>query len=346
MKAMVLAAGMGKRLRPLTVYWAKPALPFLGRPLIEYTFEILGRAGIREVVVNLHHGSDTIVQALRSAEEFRIHYSREDEILGTGGGLKKAEPFLSDGTFVLINGDTFVDVDLEEMVSWHREHGGEATLLLRPKPTGSSYTSIGLDAHARLHSLGEEVAEPYMFAGVWVLEPSILSRIPADRFSRLEVELIPRLLQEGTAIGFPKEIPWFDIGTPRRYLKACLQTARHGILRDLWKVDRFQAGQNADTVVVAGPGTTTEADVRFVGESVLGSQCRLGRGATVHRSVLWERVTLGEGAVVRHSILAEGVSIPAGRHIENKVVVKDRGKTSEIRTSELEKDQIVARIKR
>ncbi len=346
MKAMVLAAGLGKRLRPLTVCWAKPALSFLGRPLIEYTFEILGRAGIREIVVNLHHRPETIVQALSSAEEFHIHFSKEDEILGTGGGLKQASSFLDDGTFVLMNGDTFVDVDLEEMVRWHRERGGEATLLLRPKPTGSNYTSFGLDACARLNTMGEEVAEPYMFAGVWVLEPAVLSRIPADRFSRLEVELIPRLLRDRSSFGFVKEIPWFDIGTPHRYLKACLQTARHGILRDLWKVERFRATQNADTVVLAGSGTRAEPDVRFIGESVLGSQCCLGRGATVHRSVLWDRVSLGEGAVVRHSILAEGVSIPAGRHIENKVVVKESGKKGEFRTSELDEDHVVARIKR
>lgn len=346
MKAMVLAAGLGKRLRPLTVYWAKPALTFLGRPLIEYTLEILGRAGIREIVVNLHHRPDTIVQALDRAKEFRIHFSKEDEILGTGGGLKLASSFLKDGTFVLINGDTFVDVDLAEMVAWHRERGSEATLLLRPKPTGSSYTSFGLDAHARLSTMGEEVPVPYMFAGVWVLEPSVLSRIPADRFSRLEVELIPQLLKERAAFGFAKEVHWFDIGTPRRYLKACLQTARHGILRDLWKVERVPTAQNNDTVVLAGSDTTTGSDVRFIGESVLGSQCCLGHGATVHRSVLWDRVSLGEGAVVRHSILAEGVSIPAGRHIENKVVVKEIGKTGEFRTSELDKDHVVARIKR
>jgi NDP-sugar pyrophosphorylase family protein len=300
MKAMVLAAGLGERLRPLTVYWAKPALSFLGRPLIEYTLEILGRAGIREVVVNLHHRPETIVQALSSAKDFR----------------------------------------------WHRERGGEATLLLRSKPTGSSYTSFGLDTRARLSSMGEEVMDPYMFAGVWVLEPAVLNRVPSDRFCRLEVELIPQLLREGSAFGFVKEAPWFDIGTPRRYLKACLQTASHGVLRDLWKVERLRVAQNADTIVLTGSGTTTEPDVRFVGESVLGSQCRLGRGATVHRSVLWDRVSLGEGAVVRHSILAEGVSIPAGRHIENKVVVKESGKTGEFRTSELDEDHVVARIKR
>jgi NDP-sugar pyrophosphorylase family protein len=126
MKAMVLAAGYGKRLRPLTVYRAKPALPLLGTPLVEYTLAMLARAGVRELVVNLHYLPETIRSALqgRKADELRIHYSYEPSILGTAGGLKQAEPILDDGTFLLVNGDTLLDSDLAEPVEFHRARGG------------------------------------------------------------------------------------------------------------------------------------------------------------------------------------------------------------------------------
>ena len=134
MKAMVLAAGLGLRLRPLTVYWAKPALPVLGRPIVDYTMNLLQKADIREVVVNLHHRPDSITKALEEASDrgLRVQLSEESEILGTAGGLKKAESFLRKETFVLINGDTLVDVDISDLLRFHATRGGEATMLLRP----------------------------------------------------------------------------------------------------------------------------------------------------------------------------------------------------------------------
>jgi NDP-sugar pyrophosphorylase family protein len=309
---------------------------------------LLARGGVREVVVNLHHIPASIKRVVsESAHGLSIRYSEEVEILGTAGGLKKVESFLSDGVFVLTNGDTLVDVDIAEMLAWHRSHRGEATLLLRSKPAGSDYTGIEIDESSRITSMGGEPSSPLMFAGLWVLEPSVLVRIPTGRFCGLEVDLLPALMREGKAYGFVKDVPWFDVGTPRRYLNACLETARHGILRELWRAELLpQEGESSrDVFVAAGGGLEMDPGAHFAGDNVLGSNCKLGHDARVQRSVLWDDVMVGEGAVVRNSIIATGVRLAPGSHTHNKIVLDVGRMCKEVRTSERTDDHVVAEIK-
>lgn len=348
MKAMLLAAGIGRRLRPLTVCWPKPALPILGRPLITYTLALLERAGIRDFVVNLHHRPEDIKRVLSGAAgDLRLFYSEEGEILGTAGGLKNVEPLLNEETFVLANADTLVDVDVAEMVRWHRTRGGEATLLLRPLPTGGVYTPVGIDEDAHIVTMGAESSHPLMFAGVWVLEPSTLERIPARRSCGLEVALLPALIKERKAFGFVKDTPWFDIGTPRRYLGACLGTMRKRLFQELWQAIEIAPcrGDSSDRRVVAGPGTLIDSNAVFLGDSVLGSNCHIDPHAKVQRSVLWDGVRVGEHAVVRNSIITTGVHLEAGSHTENKVVLSAERACPGIRAREMLEDLVVAEIK-
>jgi NDP-sugar pyrophosphorylase family protein len=348
MKAMVLAAGLGRRLRPLTVCWAKPTLPILGRPLIEYSLALLERADVQDVIVNLHHKPESIKEvSLASARGLNLHFSEEPSILGTAGGLKKVEPLLRDETFVLLNGDTLVDVDLTEMIRWHRDYGGEATLLLRPKPAGSDYTAIGLDEGARIVSMGGEPSRPLMFAGVWVLEPRVLERIPPERFCGLETELLPSLITEGRAFGYVEDAAWFDIGTPRRYLKACLETARRGIFREMWQAEVLSSIENSsDVIVAAGPGTKIDSRAHFTGDVVLGADCKIQSSALIQKSLLWDGVGVGRGAVVRNSIVAAEVQLAPGSQTENKIVLNAEKMCQEFRAREVTEGHVVAEIKR
>jgi len=144
MKAMVLAAGLGLRMRPLTLLRAKPALPVLDRPLMQFTLERLARAGVRDVVVNLHHLPESVVEALGPGRRYglRIHYSREPEILGTGGGPRAVRDFFGREPFLLVNGDVFFDFDLRALVARHLASGAVATLALRPQPDARSYSPV------------------------------------------------------------------------------------------------------------------------------------------------------------------------------------------------------------
>jgi len=155
MKAMVLAAGLGLRMRPLTLLRAKPVLPVLDRPLIAFTLERLARAGVREAVVNLHHLPETVRAALGSGRRFglRILYVHEPEILGTGGGPRAVRECLGRGEVLLVNGDMYFDFDLRELVARHRRSGAAATLALRRHPEPGAYSTVVTDRRGRILSI-------------------------------------------------------------------------------------------------------------------------------------------------------------------------------------------------
>ncbi|HEX9724696.1 MAG TPA: NDP-sugar synthase [Vicinamibacteria bacterium] len=355
LRAMVLAAGEGRRLRPLTVFRAKPAIPLLGGSPIECAMDLLRRAHVSDVVVNLHHNPETVEETLAKTDwgrDFALHYSREVEILGTAGGLKQAEQWLSEGTFLLLNGDTVLDTDVTALVDWHRARAAEATLLLRPKPPGTGYTELSLAEDGRIVLIGKgEVSPALMFAGLWVLEPTIFQRLTAGRFARLEVDLLPKLILEGTVFGFVAELPWFDIGTPEAYLRACEEMARSGVFRTTWRAEVVESLPNSPpgSLVLAGPNTSIDPEARFTGTSILGANCRVERGAHLRRAVLWDHVTVGDSALVRDSVIASDVSLAPASRTVNKLVARlrrgIRDDRSSIRAREIAGDCVVAPIK-
>ena len=153
MKAMVLAAGQGTRLRPLTDHTPKALIPVAGRPMIEYSLLLLRHYGIRDIIINLHHLGDQIESYLGTGKQWglEITYSKELELLDTGGGLLKAKPFLQEGTFIVINTDVLIDLSLSDLLAFHEKNRAVATLVLRPDPLADQYGSMYFSRHrARL----------------------------------------------------------------------------------------------------------------------------------------------------------------------------------------------------
>jgi len=215
MKAMILAAGLGTRLRPLTETVPKPLVEVAGRPLIEYGLRQLRAADVREVVVNLHHLGAQVRAALGDGARFgvRLRYSEEIELLDTGGGVYQARAWLDEPFFVL-NSDSIHDVPLRELARFHRETGGIATFVLRHDPEAERYGLLHVDARHRLRRFrGEprDVAEPLtalMYAGVMVWEPRVFAHMRAGAFS-LTRDLVPWLMRAGEAIhGFVYDGYW------------------------------------------------------------------------------------------------------------------------------------------
>lgn len=228
MKAMILAAGLGTRLRPLTDSLPKPLLPIAGRPLIVWNLLLLRRHGITEVIVNLHHLGHLIEQALGDGSQWRmtIAYSKEPVLLGTGGGLKQAEPFFDGEPFVVLNGDTLFDLDLGELAAVHRQSRALATMALREDPEPERWGAVELDAAGhvlRINGRGRETGKPgdkRMFAGVHVMHPRLLADVPAGRESSI-IEAYVRAIQAGEIVaGYDLAGYWSDIGTPERYEEA------------------------------------------------------------------------------------------------------------------------------
>jgi len=223
-RAMVLAAGRGRRLAPLTDRIPKPLVPVAGRPLIEHIINFLRAGGIEEVVVNLHHLGHLIVEALGDGSRLgvRLHYSWEDPILDTGGGIKRAEPLLRDEPFIVMNGDSLLELAVGEVVAFHAARGGIATIAVRPDPDAARYGLIELDADDRVRRVtGQPVQEPpaplrpFMFPGVHVLEPAVFEWMAPDVAFGIMRETYPRLIAAGEPVyGFVTHARWINIDTP------------------------------------------------------------------------------------------------------------------------------------
>ena len=230
MRAMILAAGLGTRLRPLTETTPKPLLPIAGRPILVWNLLLLKRHGITDVIVNLHHLGEQIVQAIGDGSRLglRVAYSHEPEIQGTGGGIRQAAPFLKDGPFLVLNGDTLSACDLTGLIAAHRVGRALATLALREDPEATRWGSVTVDAGARILQINgkpplapqaKPLPTPCMFAGIHVLEPAILDAIPPGPGSIIDV--YHRLLGKGLVLrGWRMNGYWSDIGTRERYEQA------------------------------------------------------------------------------------------------------------------------------
>ncbi len=323
---MILAAGLGTRLLPLTREIAKPAIPFANRPLIHYCLEWLGENGIDMVVINLHHQPQSIVSVIEERSwPFEIHFSHEPSILGTAGGLKKAERFLKDGTFVIVNSDCLFEVELAAPVAYHEEKGALATMVLKEKPPKDPYGTVRTDKAGRIIGIeGPDMRKGqgrgYTFTGIHIFEPEILRWIPPDRSTEMSHMVYPRLIQERRgAWGFLTNAFWAEVGRHETYLEAHRQfLVRHafGAVTE----GRLSPHVRLVPPAIVGLDCQIEDEAQIGPMAVLGPGCHIGRGAIIEDSVLWEKVTGGPGAHVRGSIIGHEVTIDPGARVEGRVV--------------------------
>ena len=231
MKAMILAAGYGTRLRPLTESLPKPLLPILGAPLIVWNLLLLRQHGLTDVIINLHHLGHLIEKELGDGSRFdmRLSYSREPVVLGTGGGMKEVEPFFGGEPFLVLNGDTVLELDCQALIRFHTERGGLATMVVRDDPDVEQWGAVEVDAQQRVVSIngqGRGPASPTrahqrrMFAGVHVVHPRVLRDMPRGQESSIIDAYIRALAQGAMILGYEMDGYWSDVGTPERYAKA------------------------------------------------------------------------------------------------------------------------------
>lgn len=223
-RAMILAAGRGTRLRPLTDTVPKPLVEVAGRRLIDYALDTVARSGIRDVVINVHHFADAVRAAVGDGGDRGLHveFSVETELLDSGGGILAARPLLGGATVVTLNADTIVDVDLGELVRWHRRRAAIATLLLREDASAADYGLIGTDDdglvvefldHRRPHRA--PALHKMMYTGVQVLEPTVYDSMPSGGAFSITRDTYPRLLAADLPVfGRRFDGRWITVGTP------------------------------------------------------------------------------------------------------------------------------------
>jgi NDP-sugar pyrophosphorylase family protein len=225
---MILAAGLGTRLRPLTNTIPKPLLPVGGTPLIVWNLLLLRRHGIREVIVNLHHLGHLIEKELGDGSTWgmQIIYSQEPTILGTGGGLKQAEEFFAGEPFLVMNGDTLCELNVADLCRFHERRNPLATMVVREDPDVDRWGALELDADQRIiriNGRGRPSHEPVvkrMFAGVHVIHPRLLRTVPVGRQSSIIDAYVGEIEQGESVYGYRLHGYWSDVGTSQRYAEA------------------------------------------------------------------------------------------------------------------------------
>jgi mannose-1-phosphate guanylyltransferase len=338
MRAVVLVGGLGTRLRPLTAHTPKQMLPIIHRPMIEHVLEHLAAHGVTEAVLSMGFKPDAFADAYPDGRcaGVDLHYAIEPERLDTAGAIRFAALDAGiDERFLVVNGDVLTDLDLGKLVAFHEEHGGEGTIALHEVEDPSAFGVVPTDESGRVLAFVEkpprdEAPTNLINAGTYVLEASVLDRIPSGRMVSIERETFPAMVADGVLYAVAGDTYWIDTGTPVKYLQAQTDLLR-GVRGE--RVDGIhpsaQVGEGASVarsvlgagvVVEAGatvrgsvllPGAHVEADA-IVERAVLGPGSRVGRGARVD-----DVAVLGEGAVVGAGARMSGGSLGIGEHLDN-----------------------------
>jgi NDP-sugar pyrophosphorylase family protein len=337
---MVLAAGFGTRMRPLTERVPKPLLPLVCQPLLASVLWQLRRAGVEEVVVNLHHQAAQLAQWLGDGRQWdlRVHQSYEPEILGTAGAMKRAAALLHEAPFIMLNADVVIDIDLAAVWRWHCEHDARVTMVVRPDPAARQYGAVIVDATDRIRCINgrpsaDVFGEETVFTGVQVVSPQVLDRIPPDCHVSTTAETYPALIAQGEPIRAYRHTGyWMDVGVPERYLQAhwdILDAQREATwLQEIppgTRIIHTPAEARAVGVarlvppVVLGPEVRLAPSAHIGPYAVLGKGCRVAAGAEVRESVLWEGVSVGANARVYRTIVADAFHIPTASVWDNAV---------------------------
>jgi mannose-1-phosphate guanylyltransferase len=317
MKAMALAAGKGTRLFPLTGEIPKPMAPVVNTPIIEHIFELLARHGVEEVRVNVHYLADALLGAYgeeSTVDGMRVHLEREDELLGTAGGVKRlADRF--DETFVIVSGDALTDVNITELVEHHKERGALVTIALRRVYDTSEFGVVDVDDEGNIKGFQEkpdpgEAISTLANTGIYVFEPRALDYIPEDTFFDFAEDVFPKLLENG----YEEDFYWSDIGTLEAYRQAQYDvlSGRVGVkIPGEKRGETFWVGEDAqihpsaeiEGQVLVGRDAVVGRGVKLLEDVTIGSDCWIRPNATIKRSILLPGASVGDGAYLEDCIV-------------------------------------------
>jgi NDP-sugar pyrophosphorylase family protein len=342
LQAVILAGGEGTRLRPLTLERAKPVVPILNRPFLAYQLALLRSHGVSDVVLACSYRVADVRAALGNGERLgvRLRYAVEDAPLGTGGGVRNAADLVS-GTLYVLNGDVLTDADLTAMRRLHEARGSRTTIYLQPVPDPRQYGLVETDASGRLRGFREkptteaEITTNTINAGVYLIDATLLERIPLDHASSIEREFFPALIADGVpCFGWCPTAYWRDIGTLAAYRaaqtdllegRAVMPLSPPGQPRDGSWIDSdgtVEPGARIVAPSVVGAGTVLGARCRVGPRAVIGEHSRIGPDVHIEGAILWERVDVGAGAVLRNCVIGAGAKIGAGARVGPEIALE------------------------
>ncbi len=314
--AVILAAGLGTRLRPLTYQVPKPLFPILNRPLLGLLLAQLAAAGCTRVAINTHHQGEAVRDfvAAHAPRHLEILIRHEPVILGTGGALKNLEDFLGPDPFLVINADIFTDIDLKTLLSAHQPEAW-ATLLLHDYPR---FNTVWLDASGAIQGFGAqpgtEVLPPLAFTGIHIVSPQLLDLVPAGVFVNI-IDTYRQAIAAGARItGLVRSgFFWQDIGTPGDYLDL-----HRRLLRG--EVPAWQSALAPLTDPYLGPGVVLGRGIQFGGGVCVGANVEIGDGVWLRHTVIWSGARIAAGVQLENCIVGSNVVVTASARGECLVV--------------------------
>ncbi len=297
---MIMCAGLGTRLGELSDVWPKPLLPMADMPIVRYGIALLAGHGIRDIVVNLHYKPELFERVLGNGSQLgvRIHYSHEPEILGTGGGIKRALPLLDpDGTdepFVVMNGKLVIDADVSAVLAAYRAAGDAlGAMLVQRLPDGADFGRVDVDDRMRVRNIlgpGQ-----YMFCGIHVTRPSVMQALPDGEACSVRQGYLPWIQAgRGEVVAVEHAGYFAEHSTPGRYREGNIAVVRGAGLRfppgptsGIDPTANIALGATVIDPVRIGPGATVQEDATVGPDAVIGTGAVVGAGVTVERSVVW-----------------------------------------------------------
>lgn len=347
-KAMIMAAGVGSRLDPLTQNTPKPLIPMANKPIMELILNHLKEFGVKDVIANTHYLADKIHETFENKNlGINFNYLYEQELSGTAGGVKKCENFFTPGeTFIVMSGDSLTDVDLEALVKKHKESGAIATMALREVPMQevSHFGVVVTNEDGKITEFQEkpsiqEAKSNLVNTGIYVFETKVFDYIPANTFYDFAKNVFPALMENNELLcGYKINRYWNDIGTLNQY-----RLSSYDLFTDKITISpdykQFQNGWIAHNAIISpnavlegniimGHNSIASSKVKFYGNSIIGDNCIIEEGAIIRNAIIWNNVTVKRNAIVDGCIIANNSEIGENSTILPGCVIADGCKIS------------------
>ncbi|MGQ9582658.1 MAG: sugar phosphate nucleotidyltransferase [Thermoplasmatota archaeon] len=330
MDVVVMAAGRGTRLLPLTLSRPKPMIPFFNTPLIDYILYGVSRLNVDRVFMLVDYMQEQMMRHCGDGSKYGLHigYYTNNEPFGTAGACNKVVRELS-SPFLVVSGDIVTNLDLGGLISFHESRGGEATIALSRVENPSQYGVALLDEEKRVRRFLEKPSREEAFsntvnAGVYVLEKEVFREVPPGANLDFSKHLFPRLLERGSALyGYEFQDYWNDIGLPSTYLAAS-EDAIKGKLRLRTIHPRGAPFSNGERALITGRNCAIHGSIHVEGFAILGDGVEVGKNVEMSRSIIWSGSRIGDSVRLKETIIGEGCEIGSGTVLDTGCVAGDR----------------------
>lgn len=340
MKAMILAAGVGSRLDPLTRNIPKPMVPIVNKPVMEHIVETLAKNGFTDIMVNLHYLGEQIQAYFGDGSKWgvRIKYSSEERLWGDAGSVKKCEDFFDEDTFVVVGGDDLADIDLKRLVRFHQDRKAIATIGLSLVDDPSEYGIALLNERGRITRFLEKPKGEVIFSnaantGVYIFDRHVLELIPKGKQYGFGHNLFPLLLEQKTRFyGYLSSSYWKDVGSLKQYQEAHrdalsgrvdMQLPYDEVKKYVWMGANVEIDPSAEIgyPVVIGNNCRIEAGAKLLEYSVLGDNCVLEQGSAVKQSILWQGACVMRNTMLERCVVGAKCSVKSSAAVFDGVIV-------------------------